>query len=1011
MYRRLVYTTCIAVLLGLAGLAQAEVFSDNFDSARDYLVEGTEGTGWDGFIGRGANETVDSLNASKDRAGALFLKSTGARWEPAFTPEGPFLYKVVPGDFIATVHVVDFAGTSGATVLHNDSMLMARVANIDDAGSGEDFVSVHYFPTWAPGNLRRSIDDGVEDEAAGTGDGFNCAKYIQLERVGNTFYFRRSFDGVTWTQVPSSPVTRDDLDGLPLQVGLAQCTYNTTTGYVAFDDFTISGPNVIPPNKAYGPTPGDKATDVLRSVIPGWAAAAGAVAHDVYFGTDSSAVASATRANPLNVLVSQAQTATTYDPGILTYGQAYYWRVDEVRADGTTIDQGMVWKFTVEPYGYPIAGVTATASSAAKNMGPEKTVDNSGLDLATDQHSTDSKAMWLSDRKGAQPTWIQFAFDKAYKLHELWVWNSNQGAEASVGFGAKDVTVEYSADGITWTALGEFEFTQAPASDDYVHDTTVNFAGVMAKYVKLTINTNWGEVLPQYGLSEVRFFYVPVSAREPKPATGATGVDPQVVLSWRAGREAASHNVYLGTDEQAVTNDTANATSVSQPSYETAVNLSQSYFWKVVEVNEAESPATWDGPVWNFSTADYLVIEDFESYTNDSPFRVFQTWIDGAGFSADDFFPTGNSGNGSGALVGYDPTAGNIMETTLIHGDRQSMPLYYDNSSGTRYSEATRTFESPQDWSKYGVTTLVVWFRGDVNNVAAPVYAKINGTKVTFNNGATVTALPVWKQWNITLSSVAGLNLKSIKTLAIGVGDGSAGGTGTIYVDDIRLYAIAPPLPATPTDPGTNGLTLLYAFENNTSDTSGKKLDGIASGDPLYVQSVSGKGKALQFDGLNDYVDLPIASMLSTMTNATFALWVNVVGSGAWQRAFDFGTGETNYMFLTPSTGRGPRFAITNVGGTDESIADSPMALGTGWHHLAVVIDAASMTLRLYQDGALTGSGATTLLPKDLGTNTQIWLGRSQYTVDPFYNGGLDDFRIYNRALSEAEIRYLAGDR
>ena len=109
-----------------------------------------------------------------------------------------------------------------------------------------------------------------------------------------------------------------------------------------------------------------------------------------------------------------------------------------------TVFKGDVWSFTVEPYAYPITKVTATASSSQAGMGPEKTVDGSGLN-ALDQHSTEAKDMWLS--AGAQPNWIQYEFDKAYKLHELWVWNSNQLIEAFVGFGAKNVTIEYSLDG------------------------------------------------------------------------------------------------------------------------------------------------------------------------------------------------------------------------------------------------------------------------------------------------------------------------------------------------------------------------------------------------------------------------------------------------------------------------------------------------------------------------------------------------------------------------------------
>ena len=90
----------------------------------------------------------------------------------------------------------------------------------------------------------------------------------------------------------------------------------------------------------------------------------------------------------------------------------------------------------------------------------------------------------------------------------------------------------------------------------------------------------------------------------------------------------------------------------------------------------------------------------------------------------------------------------------------------------------------------------------------------------------------------------------------------------------------------------------------------------------------------------------------------------------------------------------------------------APRALPTGWHHTAVVIDGTTMTATLYLDGgAVAGTSSVAVLPKDLGVTTQNWIGRSQFTADAFFNGTVDDFRIYNRALSAAEVRYLAGDR
>ena len=116
-------------------------------------------------------------------------------------------------------------------------------------------------------------------------------------------------------------------------------------------------------------------------------------------------------------------------------------------------------------------------------------------------------------------------------------------------------------------------------------------------------------------------------------------------------------------------------------------------------------------------------------------------------------------------------------------------------------------------------------------------------------------------------------------------------------------------------------------------------------------------------------------------------------------------------MFLTPrTTSSGPmRFAI-RTDAVGEQVVDGP-GVPVGWHHVAVVMDSATMTVRLHLDGAMVASGVTTLLPKDLGNTTQNYLGESQYEADALFTGSLADLRIYNRALSEAQVRYLAGDR
>ncbi len=254
--------------------------------------------------------------------------------------------------------------------------------------------------------------------------------------------------------------------------------------------------------------PRSDVSEVASDAILSWTSVSFAQRYDVYLGTSREAVNSASRSNPQSVLVSQGQTATDYDPaGLLEYSRTYYWRVDFVIASpAPAIYEGPVLKFTTEAYARPLKSITATASSFQRGMGPEKTVDGSGLDQ-NDGHSTTTSDMWLS--QGTQPNWIQYQFDKVYTLHEVWVWNQNQAVEPFIGFGAKTVKIEYSTDGTKWTPLANVpEFAKAPGKPDYVHNTTVGFGGISAKYVKLTIEKGWGAT-PSVGLSEVRFFYIP----------------------------------------------------------------------------------------------------------------------------------------------------------------------------------------------------------------------------------------------------------------------------------------------------------------------------------------------------------------------------------------------------------------------------------------------------------------------------------------------------------------------
>ena len=125
------------------------------------------------------------------------------------------------------------------------------------------------------------------------------------------------------------------------------------------------------------------------------------------------------------------------------------------------------------------------------------------------------------------------------------------------------------------------------------------------------------------------------------------------------------------------------------------------------------------------------------------------------------------------------------------------MPLYYDNSVG--YSEATLTLTYPRDWTENGVSTLTIWFRGNSANAAETLYVALNGSAVVNHDNPNAVLIDEWNQWTIDLQSFAdqGVNLANVNTIALGLGNRNnpqAGGSGTMYFDDIRLYP--PPEPA-----------------------------------------------------------------------------------------------------------------------------------------------------------------------------------------------------------------------
>jgi Concanavalin A-like lectin/glucanases superfamily len=177
---------------------------------------------------------------------------------------------------------------------------------------------------------------------------------------------------------------------------------------------------------------------------------------------------------------------------------------------------------------------------------------------------------------------------------------------------------------------------------------------------------------------------------------------------------------------------------------------------------------------------------------------------------------------------------------------------------------------------------------------------------------------------------------------------------------------------------------------------------------------------ALQLNGSSNtngaYINVPASlNTMGATTAITIASWVNITTDRAWGRIFDFNnTSTTGYMFLTTyqnmTTPNSVRFAITMTDNTAEQQISSTARLSTGaWHHIVVVLGAgATYTGTLYIDGASAGTNtAMTLRPSSIGNTANNFIGRSAFTPDPYFAGLIDDFRVYNRALTAAEVTML----
>jgi hypothetical protein len=583
----------------------------------------------------------------------------------------------------------------------------------------------------------------------------------------------------------------------------------------------------IPPKTAYRAEPADGLEFIPTDVTLSWTGGFGAKLHNVYFGDSFEDVNNAVGAPPTPEL--------TFTPEPLEPGKTYYWRVDEF--DGAATNKGDVWSFTTVPEVEVTnpnlllwwkldegKGGTAVDWSGHGNHGTifgdaQWTDGYQGMAL-TFGSDVYVESVGYDGPTGASPrtccAWIR---STVTGNHNIMSWGQNvtgqkwrMRVEGDVGVLRVEVNGGYHY-GVTSIADGQWHHVAVTFEDDGtpdVLDTLLYVDGQLdatSTSQATAIDTAAGPVRigesPWHNapfedqIDDARVYDVVLTAEEiqqvmlgdtklagnPEPPAYAT-VDIRDVssLSWSPGDTAASHDVYFGAERDAVANSTTdspgfqgNQSGLSLPVADMVEFGGGDYYWRIDEVEAGGTVHA--GTIWNFTVPDYLIVDDIESY-NDLPEdvpesnRVYLSWVDGFGTTT------------NGAVVGNLDVP--LTERSNVHGGFQAMPYSYDNNLKT--SEATLTL-TKRDWTAYGVTKLSLWFRGDAANAPERMYVALNGNAVVYHEDTAVTQTAAWTEWVIDLVEF-GVDLTDVNTITIGFGtknSPAAGGTGTMYFDDIRL--------------------------------------------------------------------------------------------------------------------------------------------------------------------------------------------------------------------------------
>ena len=592
----------------------------------------------------------------------------------------------------------------------------------------------------------------------------------------------------------------------------------------------------IQPLSAYNPSPANGAKYVAIDADLAWSPGFNAASHDVYFGTDESAVANADNSSPQ---FKGNQTETTLEIDTMEYNSRYYWRIDEHNNDATTT-MGDVWTFRTIP---------ETPITDPNLVGWWKLDDAEGK-IALDWSGYGNNGTIIGE-----PEWIVGQFEGALSFDGVddcidignpevldindvitvmaWVKMEEAGNGEDQSFVTKgndsyglrhaasnniqfrlddstlvDTPVDSSFSGVWHHLVGTCDGSQLQIYIDGTLMSTASSGSVPNSIYNVNIaRESVGNRYLFYGaIDDVKIYDRvltpeeiqnavrgdPLLAWEPVPGNGQLlDLVAFEQLSWTAGDEATEHDVYFGTDKESVVDANQSTVDIYKGrqqnttyTIEEGVQANQTYFWRIDEINNDGTISK--GRIWTFTIADYLIVDNFESY-NDLNFdeegtnRIYMTWLDGF-----------DNPETNGSTMGYpDPLFAegeHFVETTTVHGGAQSAPIFYNNTTAGISEVTVNTDLLPigHDWTIGSPDTMSLWVYGDPNNsTTEQMYVKINNAKVVSDVNLVDAS---WQEWTIDLTTL-NLDLSNITTLTIGFEPtGTAGGEGMVFVDDIRLY-------------------------------------------------------------------------------------------------------------------------------------------------------------------------------------------------------------------------------